>query len=188
MNRPKGGFIPWDYGDDPPAAFLGAEPMPWTGDLQSFKDAYFERAIGAYEHAWHSGYEPALNDAIQLCREHERPLPTWLNDAVVAEKTRRRGRQASAAGEERDRYVHWRRWDLACAALDAREYLPSVGFPSTRDGAFAWASTQLRGTAAQGGPDSVERSYKKVCRAIKKGEGAKFVVTKHYSHRPREAG
>jgi hypothetical protein len=131
-SRTKGGFIPWDYGDDPPVVVLRAEPMPWTGDLQSFKDAYFERAIWAYERAWHSGYGPALSDAVRLCEEHGRPLPPWLNDALLKDKVRKIGRQASVEGEERDRYVHWRRWDLACAALEVpREYLKEAGFAAT---------------------------------------------------------
>jgi hypothetical protein len=185
-SRTKGGFIPWDYGDDPPVVVLRAEPMPWTGDLQSFKDAYFERAIWAYERAWHSGYGPALSDAVRLCEEHGRPLPPWLNDALLKDKVRKIGRQASVEGEERDRYVHWRRWDLACAALEVpREYLKEAGFAATREGAFAWASEQLVGTTAQGEPDSVRRSYNKVRRAIAKGEGAKFIVTRHYNHRAR---
>jgi hypothetical protein len=177
---------PTSYVLRPPQFEFDRARIKWTGSLQEFKDAYFEREIAIYEQAWAAGRFPALLDALALCREHERPLPLWVSEAATAEleavfKSRskgRRGRTARLHSEEQTNFVHRVRWEWVSLCMDYRAEEKEQGFKITRAQVFEWASEQLIGTIAQGSPEAIEESYDYVRKAIKNGEGARFYVSR----------
>jgi hypothetical protein len=161
----KSGFIPWDRSDT----------------------EHFKSTMAQLETIWRAGSPLALSDAINFCREHHCVVwPHWITEALAADHQAqiagqarsKRGRQASVGGHERDRHKHVLRWHNAKIALACRERLVADGFPPTRDGAFQWVSQLLRGTVASGENDAVERSYKKVEKAIRDGNGARFGIVR----------
>ncbi len=168
----KSGFVPWSESETRPVLLL--KPPRQIEYIDA--DDYYERNIEALRTAWALDcFPPAqlLNEAVALCRDHNRPQPDWLADAL-SERLRfsvdgdasKRGRQSRDSGLERDRRAHFVRWAYASTALARRDDLPRFGYASTREGAWRFVSDQLIGTPESGTADTVERSYKQARRMI----------------------
>ncbi len=168
----QSGFIPWDYGEAQPVLYLKPPRQVQYADASD----YFEQHIEALRAAWLVDCFPRvqlLEEAKTLCREHNRPVPEWLDQALserlqasVSDGPKARGRQAKESGSERDRHKHYVRWSYARTALARRKDLPLFGYAATKDGAWEFVSDQLRGTAAQGEPPTIERSYHLIRRRV----------------------
>lgn len=153
--------------------------------------------LAHYERAWRAGSIPALVDAIILCHEEQTPIPLWLAQATIAligmlfegKSLQRRGRNGKATARYKNAQIHYARWDAVCELKDRRDEL--IRFVKTlsiteRDRRPAFAnlvqdkSLEARCAAvaelfdstkdpAMGSPATIERSYKKVQKDLKRG-------------------
>lgn len=121
---------------------------------------------------WQAGYFPAVIEAFQWCTLNDLPLPAWLADAVrpaLLHSMRTagaegRGKTGGFLARARRREIDRTRWAAADFALVNRRLLPCWDYPPTSEGAFDYASQELRGTAAQGSAGAVKASYERVQR------------------------
>lgn len=120
--------------------------------LAELRDAYFKGDLAA------------LVIAVDICVMRF-GLPDWIMSAVadVAKKqiqgTKRRGRVGNYSAQRKQHAIHHVRW---ATVLHLRENCPERKL--TWDGAYAEASQELRGTAAQGSADRMKASYRKFLR------------------------
>jgi hypothetical protein len=143
---------------------------------------FFETQLADYERAWQAGSFPHLIMAVMLCAENGYPLPKWTAEAVleVLKTALNTGAKAGKRGQGSPRrayaynVTHHLRWWWASYWLTHRKELQHHGHKPTRDGAFAYTSELLRGTAGRGSADSVKDSYELVRKAIKRGKDVNF--------------
>lgn len=142
-------------------------------DFEADRRAFVDQLLQKCERAFREGSLPALADAIDLCREHGRPLPAWATEGALAcvaftfRRARRpdrlTGRNATLGAQHQQNMNHLTRWD---AVKELRERQPELA-----DIAETWIETfdevaeMLAGTDAEGCPDTVRHSYRVVERA-----------------------
>lgn len=122
----------------------------------------------------------AIAEAFDLCAVNEFPLPDWMHPAIrqaLAISYLENGPEGKqGVGGYRDlanrQDMHERRHRTAAWALQMRDTGELAGWSNvagqeirnTRKGAFDFASWFLRGTAAQGTPETMERSFDRIQR------------------------
>lgn len=154
-------------------------------------EAWFEDALAREEARWRAGDFRGLVMAFMLMFENGRPLPEWLGKAVATELSgiytgngarKKGGMKPALAAFHNQRHVV--RWSLARRALAGRSsvagkekaWLKLAGYADNQDGAFQWASDQLKGAPARGSRGAIETSYKLVNDAIAEGNGALYGI------------
>lgn len=123
------------------------------------------------EVAWRAGMSDAVIDAIALCERHQIPPPKWLC-AAVRDLARRADRFAK---RRRQDLIDYERYD---AVVELRKRKGEAGLENTWDEHFALVSEYLSGTPAAGGPDAIEKSYKKVRRLINSDQAARYYLAR----------
>jgi hypothetical protein len=167
-----------------------------TDEMVLTVEQFITDELATHKRKWEAGSFLDLIKAFLLCTDNGHPIPDWIAEAVKKELisafnegTTASGKETTASGKEttasgkakrgqasptakyRNNVIASLRWSNALAN---RKSLHHWGHPTTREGAFAFASERLRGTIAQGEPDAIEKSYKQVEKARKRGEYIAF--------------
>jgi hypothetical protein len=154
-------------------------------------ERFIQRELSSLRRAHFCGNFFAIVEAIEFCAKYGKPLPTWLSEAVLAELKNNYfnagkgslGRLSRSLASDRQAYIHYWRWSAVEELRRRKEELkltPEGAGPRrpflepTWEAAYENASNALKGTIAEGSPDTVKKSYQKVERATKKGEGARY--------------
>lgn len=159
-------------------------------------DEFFRGEMERLSAVFAAGDYTAFLEALTLCVWNERPLPGWIADIVMrqaeeafAASSTGPGRQGNWRAKLLAKRIDDQRADLARFHLRARRrkgrvhvsdlgrlygygtQVPEYGGVNivTRDDIFKFISSQLRGTPAQGTPNAIEDSYKRVNRRRKAG-------------------
>jgi hypothetical protein len=170
------------------------------GDAEGWRRERFEHQMTRCRNAWQAGVSLAVKEAVTCCRIYQRPPPEWLDLAVATVIDQRRSKEE--AQQHYNDMLHYVRWD-AVRELQARAaelcelalrrhrderseldlalirgWRPAAveGEQITLDACFEAVSILLRGTAARGVKETVERSYSIVEHAIEAGQGAKYFL------------
>lgn len=156
--------------------FKPKEP-PYTEWVFSFSDI---------ERAYKAGVPAALYDAVCYLREVQGPhgetlVPDWMWDGILAAVEKQidqpdatgPGRTGNKTAKYKANMVNWRRYK---AVVDAK----SEG--CTWDLAYETAHEILKGTVAQGEPETMKNSYQKVSKALDDpSQRDRFYMTRFFS-------
>ena len=121
-----------------------------------------QRELESFRQAFAAGNEAGLYDALVFCKRYALTLPEWALDASIV-------RQREFIYGQTKRHAKWQRQfrqdmiDMARAEMvqECRERRAPW-----RE-AFECASRMLAGTENEGGPDAMEKSYKRYVRTMK---------------------
>jgi hypothetical protein len=131
--------------------------------------AEFEAYMAMCEAAWRAGETLAVAEATRWSRQHQQPVPAWVDDAVfrLALRCRRPSTNKRLEDAQRQliRYVAVR--DLRQVGLKARPKKSWLW-------AYEEASDKLKGTFARGSDETMKAAYNKVAGDLKAGRQGKY--------------
>ena len=158
---------PWEIGDD---GWPTSPDHPANRDegrtitRQQHLEQLHAREVARLERVFLAGDKSSLAEVVLLCGKCERPLPHW---AVVAIIEALKGSRFK--GEK-----HYTRWDAVRELRERKEELASLGYKATWEAAYENAAEMLKGTAAQGEPEAIKKSYEMINRLMKAGRARPF--------------
>lgn len=142
-------------------------------------EAFLNAELATLEARWRSTHDiRAVAEAFDLCAANAVPVPDWAHPAIrqaISTSFMESGpKGTSGVGGYRDlanrQDMHEKRHSAAAWALRMRDSgelalwskLAGQEIRNTRPGAFVFASWFLRGTDAQGTPDTIEKSFNRI--------------------------
>jgi len=154
---------------------------------EEWKNRIIRSRLQMYERAARAGSLPAVADAVADCAEFGVSPPSWLVQAVTkivmlqlrAPIPGAKGRFSTREAVLRNDLVHYERWD---AVVELRERDDSLSWKKT----FVAVSEILKGDAA-GSKDTIEASYKKIQKGVRKRSGGASGLP-YVSHRLKKLG
>jgi len=131
---------------------------------------YVRRELARCEQAWKAGIKDAVSDAVALCSDFRCQIPHWLSQAVNDALA---GKGLSDAKRQQD-LVHYVRWD---AVRELRDRKGEDGIPRSWEKCYAHASDILKGTKAEGAPETIRASYKRVAQEMRERLAQRYYLS-----------
>ena len=125
---------------------------------------FVKRELEAKQRAYKAGNLGALQDALILCAEHNVTIPQWLAIALFdMGKDAMRGEKHSGTHEGKGRHSKWLQQykDDMIDFERAEIVMECLEHGIDWDGVYLAAEAILQGGWAEGGPDAIEKSYKR---------------------------
>ena len=129
---------------------------------------FIARELAAKERAYNDGNLGALRDVIQLCGEHEQPLPGWATKALLLGGDKQgEGRHGNWLEKYRDDMKDLERYETV---LQCRDY----DIPITKS--YQAAALILEGSYAGGSAETMRAAFKRVIERQDKEPGRYHIL------------
>jgi hypothetical protein len=160
-----------------------ANGVPMWFELPPGVQQSFDRKLARCQRAWRAGEKLAVAEALTLTFFYRQTIAPWLEEAAISVLVARRTK--ADVKQYRQRMIDYARWaEVECFHRPTNQ----GGGGLTWVAAYGAAAKRLAGTAAQGGPDCMAKSYKTVARARREKRGARYFMLKDKRYRGLDWG
>lgn len=153
--------------------------------FKEWSDNRFQREMRASEQALNNGNFVVLDRAIKACRTHRKPMPDWLASALIAvvhdyvrdgKALKSAGRKGNPLSAYKHNQIHFARWsEVEHLRSNWALHPERLKKKPSLEKAYGMASQETEGLPHAGDSETFKKSYQKVERLTRQGDGGVFV-------------